>query len=883
MPVEKQLLSRRRPAVGVICNGFARVFPLVGCLFFTAGPSVQLMAQPLTPLTFDLDAFTQTIGPKVDLSRFEKSTPLAPGTYRVDVYINGYSTGRWDIDFVDKVNSSELVPCFNQVLLTKLGIALEKIPPRNSQAPNALECAEIGSWLLAADVLFDPGSLALTLSIPQLYMKPSARAYVDPSQWDSGITAGLLNYNFSTSLTTEGERNDRTYLGLNGGVNLGQWRLRHQGAQAWSNRGRSPYQSTATYVQRSVAPLQSLLTIGDSFTGGQILDNVGLRGISLATDERMLAQSQRGYAPVVRGIADSNATVSISQNGYRIYETTVAPGPFVIDDLFATGYGGDLTVSVTEVGGRKRSFVVPFSVTPQLLRADAMKYSAALGQVRQNSSSRSSPAVVQGTLSRGLSNAVTLYGGSLVSEGYAQAKLGTAFNTSLGAFSLEAGGARTAIPGQGTSTGTNFGIAYNKNLVDSGTNVVLGAYRFTSEGYLSLIDAINIREWARKGTDPSSYARQKSRVDLTLSQKLGSGTLSLYGSSADYWGRSQGRQTSFTLGYGASWQKVNWNLSWQRSRIDDGRQLSSQESSDDVFFGRQSNAGRADNRFVLSLSLPLGGSSRAPSLNSSLSRNSGSTDSSHYQVGLSGLAGEQNELSYDLSGSRNADDGATHDSLNAYGGYRTSAANLRAGYGRSGHNSQLSFSADGGLVAHREGVTLSQSLGEAVALVHVPDAQGALLSSAGNVRVDGRGYAVAPSLLPFQQNRVSLDPSGTSFDVELSETSRTVAPTLGAVSLLEFATVSGRAVVLKSQQEGGRNLPFAAQVFDEQGVEVGVVGQGSKAFVRGIAEKGTLTVRWGEGQSEQCHIAYQLPVQDKRQRQVSADWLQGQCLARAAP
>ncbi len=84
------------------------------------------MAQPLTPLTFDLDAFTQTIGPKVDLSRFEKSTPLAPGTYRVDVYINGYSTGRWDIDFVDKVNSSELVPCFNQVLLTKLGIALEK-------------------------------------------------------------------------------------------------------------------------------------------------------------------------------------------------------------------------------------------------------------------------------------------------------------------------------------------------------------------------------------------------------------------------------------------------------------------------------------------------------------------------------------------------------------------------------------------------------------------------------------------------------------------------------------------------------------------------------------------------------------------------------------
>lgn len=48
----------------------------------------------------------------------------------------------------------------------------------------------------------------------------------------------------------------------------------------------------------------------------------------------MLPQSQQGYAPVVRGVADSNATVTVSQNGYTIYENHSGPGPFVIDDPF---------------------------------------------------------------------------------------------------------------------------------------------------------------------------------------------------------------------------------------------------------------------------------------------------------------------------------------------------------------------------------------------------------------------------------------------------------------------------------------------------------------------------------------------------------------------
>lgn len=70
----------------------------------------------------------------------------------------------------------------------------------------------------------------------------------------------------------------------------------------------------------------------------------------------MLPQSRRGYAPDIRGIARTNAVVTVRQNDRIIYETTVPPGAFVIEDLYPTGYGGNLDVKVTEADGSVQSF-----------------------------------------------------------------------------------------------------------------------------------------------------------------------------------------------------------------------------------------------------------------------------------------------------------------------------------------------------------------------------------------------------------------------------------------------------------------------------------------------------------------------------------------------
>ncbi|MBH3366837.1 fimbrial biogenesis outer membrane usher protein [Pseudomonas carnis] len=837
-------------------------------------------------LSFDLNAFSSGLASSVDTSRFNTGNQMSPGIYRVDIVVNGQTLGRREVEFVAAHAKTGAQPCLSREVLEKIGIAMDKVDTdahgRELSNPAAAGqyCGDLGQWIPMASSTFDPGALELAASVPQAYMKRSMRGYIDPELLDEGIAAGLLNYNFSTNTVTAGEGDGRTYLGLNAGINLGAWRLRHQGAQAWSNRtGFETYQNTSTYVQRSIIPWQSQLTLGDTFSNGQIVDGVRVRGVTLATDDRMRPQTQQGYAPQVRGTADSNATVTVSQNGYTIYETTVPPGPFVISDLHATGYGGDLIVSVTEVDGRRNTFVVPYSVAPQLLRADATKYSATLGKVQQKGVDAKGANVFQGTLQHGLTDDLTVYGGGSVSKGYEQGKLGIALNTSFGAFSLDTATSHTEVPDHGRQSGQSLGLGYNKSLPASGTHFALGAYRFSTEGYLNLQDALNVREIASRAGDINSYARQKSRLDMTVSQQLGIGTLSLYGSSVDYWGGQEGRQVSFTASYGSTWNKVNWNLSAQRSRVQDTRQLTQSELSDDVFFGRIGQPGRIDNRYMLTLSMPLGGESRAPTINTSFSRDTGDTRGSQQQVGINGFLGEDTALNYGVSASRATSESTHSGQFNTYAGYRTDATQLRAGYSQSRDSSQLSFGADGGVVVHAEGIAFSQSLGEASALVHVPGAEGARLGGSSGARVNSSGFAVVPNLTAFQNNTVEIDPEGMSMDVELQESTRNVVPTSGAVSLVKFDTLSGRAVLVKGVHENGSPLPFAAQVFDAQGREVGVVGQASKAFVRDIPQEGRLTVKWGSKIAEQCDIYYHMPPITEGQRQATTDYLQGVCVA----
>jgi len=781
-------------------------------------------------------------GATIDVSRYARGNVVPAGDYRPDIYVNGRWVARAEMPFKTEPNTVDAQPCFDKALLGKIGVNLTGLL-QDIQATLDRDgaCVRLGEAIPDASASFDFNDLRLDLSIPQIAMLRQARGYVSPDQWSPGVVAGMLGYNVNVyqSRVSGGANSTQGYLGLDTGVNLGRWHFRHNGSLSWSDRGHNSYQNVATYVQRDLTDLSSQLVLGDSYTSGDLFDSTQFRGVRIYTDDRMLPDSLRGYAPVVRGIASTNAKVTITQNGVKLYETTVAPGAFVIDDLYATGYGGDLHVTVQEADGSTHSFSVPYASVPLSLRPGQSRYSFAAGVVRDVNSS-TNPPFAQATWQRGFTNTLTGYGGVSIAQGYLAAMVGGVLNTPWGAVGADVTQASTKIPGEKRYSGSSARVSYAKTVAATGTNIAIAAYRYSTNGYFGLNDAMLARDQAKQGLGSVGVWRQRNRASLTVSQQFGNGggSLNLTASAATYWNRS-GSDVNYSFGYSNTFRNVSYSVSAARQR--NGR-------------------GEASTLFLVNLSIPLG-RTRPVTLMSNFIRDTRGT--TQVQTRLSGSVGVDNDFSYGLNVNNDSGSGRSQTSGGANAMYRAPYAELSGSVGASADYQQFSFGARGAVVAHPGGVTLSQPLSETFGIVEAPGAAGARITNVSGVRVDRRGYAVVPYLTPYALNAVELDPKGLSMDVELKETSQQIAPRAGAVPLLKFKTVTGRSAVIRARLADGTPLPFGATVQDDSGKDVGVVGQASRVLVRGMKDKGELVVTWGNDGNARCKIAYELPVREK--------------------
>ncbi|MGA7811338.1 fimbria/pilus outer membrane usher protein [Caballeronia sp.] len=827
--------------------------------------SAQTQTGTVDEVSFDNMYLRGDAGASVDTSRFTRGNAVAPGTYAVDLLVNGVRLAREDIRFAATGGKLGSKPCFSRALLQRAGIDLAKADAAAGRsgaaapaaaASNANTCDEIGSLVPGATVDFDFTQQTLELSVPQAFMKNSARGYVPPEQWEQGVNGGFISYNANTYHTAgSGFGSSQSYLGLSAGLNIGAWHIRHQSSVSTGTGQKTQFDNIATYAQRDVTKLGAQLTVGDASTSGEIFDSVSFRGVQLATDDRMLPESMRGYAPVVRGTAETNARVTIRQNGQVLQETNVAPGPFEINDLYSTGYGGDLVVTVTEADGRSKEFTVPFASVAQLLRPGVTRFSATLGQLR-NDSLDTQPVFGQFTIQRGLTNTITVYGGLVASSGYGAMNVGGALNTGIGAFSMDVTGAVTNVPNAQSMHGTSVRVGYSKFIAATDTNISVAAYRFSTAGYLNLNDAASIRDIAAHGGDINSIYRQRNRMQVSVNQKLGEhGTVFVSGSTQNYWNRG-GADTLFQAGYTNSFKYGTYSLTAGRTRSMDGTM---------------------SNDFLLSTTIPLGHTAHAPMLTTNASHNS--NGATNMQANVSGSLGETNQFSYNGYGTYNAGgNSANNGNAGVSATYRAPYATLNASASGGAGTRQVSAGVQGSVVAHPGGVTFSQTVGDTIGIVEAPAAAGAMVTSSPGTKVDPRGYAVIPYLSPYSINVVDIDPKGTSTDVEFKSTSAQAVPRAGSIVMMKYETVSGRAALIQAPKLGGGALPFGASVEDEQGKTVGVVGQDSRIFARGLEEQGALTVKWGSGPVEQCRIAYTLPKKDPKAYNAGYLSLQSHCV-----
>ncbi|HEF5874733.1 TPA: fimbrial biogenesis outer membrane usher protein [Burkholderia cenocepacia] len=815
---------------------------------------------PPTGVQFNPDFVLSEPGSELDLSRYEQGNPVWPGQYRADVYLNGTLLGRDDVT-VREVSSGVTKVCASRRLLDKFNLDLGRIPAEQlATLDEAGTCVSLEELVPGTSLSLDASAARVDVQIPQALLRRTARGYVDPSMWDHGVTAGILGYNANVYRNvSHGAGSNSAYIGVNAGLNVGGWYFRHDGALNWQQREGQHYGAINTYLQRDLTAINARVRVGDANTSGEVFDTFAFRGVQIATDDRMWPDSQRGYAPVVRGIANSNARVTVRQNSAIIYDTTVPPGSFVIDDLYPTGYGGDLDVTVTEADGSEHRFKVPYAAVPQSLRPGRSRFSFVAGTVRDQSLSHT-PRIVQATYTRGINNLLTLYGGVLANENYQNVLLGGAFNLPIGALAIDMSGAFTSKFGQ-KMNGTSVRVTYSKTIEATNSNLSVAAYRFSSSGYLDLNNAMAFVDNTQRnltGAAAVPASRARNRVSVTASQRFGErgGQLYVSGYTQNYWSRS-GTDTQFQVGYSNRYRMFDYSVSANRSRT---------------------LSGDADTQYMLTVSMPLGPKERAPRMSVNLARDNTSGFTS--MATATGLIGAGSEGSYSVSAARNA--GPTY-AGNVAAQYRTPYTAVQGAFGKGSGYGSASFGMSGAIVAHPGGVTATPYASDTMAIVAAPRAHGATVTGYGGVRLDPRGYAVVPYLSPYRLNQIEIDPRGLPADVELQSTSQQVAPRHGAVVMLRYPTVTGRAVLIQTQASDGTELPLGAPVFDGNGNNVGMVSQGGQIYARLSVPRDRLTVKWGHADAWQCSIKVALPSLDERSAPTNIERVDSPCEIEAKP
>jgi len=807
---------------------------------------------------------------QVDLTSFANKGGQIPGTYLVDIYFNGDFIETRNVSFVVAPDSSgHLMACLTPQQLSEQGVKLTGFP--DLKAAPTKDCLKqpLAHYIPDATESFDLNALRLNITVPQASLDQRSRGMVDPKFWDEGIPSLQVNYAYtgsSNNNTDDDSRTTNNFLNLRSGVNMGPWRLRNYSTFTDNSGGSSDnsdtrdengnrtdgnnddsnngphWQSINTYVQRNIRILQGgQLTLGEYSTPSDVFDSVQFKGAQMASDDSMLPDSMSQFAPTVRGIAKSNAQVTVRQNGNIIYQTYVPPGPFVINDLYPSNSGGDLQISVKESDGSVTQYSQSFASLPVLQREGRIKYGLTAGQYRSGNDDTQTPGFGQGTLIYGLPAGFTLYGGGQWAENYTAGAFGVGKDMGfLGALSVDVTTARSEFDnGQGTQTGQSYRVMYARNFESTNTDVQIAAYRYNTRGYYSMSDVQDYN--SDSGSDIDVYDRthtKRRKFQVSLSQPLGDfGSVSVTGSQQDYWDDS-GTEQSWQTSYNASYAGITYSLA----------------------YGYTKNPGddQADQTVALNVSIPLDRWLSGSHAWATYAMNTNQKGDTTHQAGISGTALEQNNLSYSvMQGYGNHGDGASGTaSTNYKGGY----GEVNAGYNYDDNSRQLNYGAQGGILVHSNGVTFSQQLGETVALVKAPGADNVVVQNNTGVHTDWRGYTVVPYLQPYRRSRVSLDTESFGDNVDIEATVKNVVPTRGAVVLADFKPRVGQRALI-TLLYGGKPVPFGATaaVDKSDSAGEGIVSEGGQVYLTGLPDSGSLIAKWGNGDAQQCHAHYTLP------------------------
>lgn len=777
-----------------------------------------------------------------DLSYLSEGNVISPGTYVFDLYLGDTFIKNVNIKFYANKLTKKVEPCLTKSMVDLIPLANEVKKNINSQTLQSSECLDIHTFIPEFNYEIDLSKSALTLVIPQIYLSSVRSTLANTDDWDDGISAFLMNYDYSGSNSKNKNSEDYSsnYLRINNRVNWGPWRL--TGNVYWNQNkyGSQTYNETDTSdvaLYRNINAIKSSLTIGQSSIGSSLFDSIPYIGATLATSNEMLPDSERGYSPPIRGIAETRSKLTIRQNGSIIYQTYVDPGPYDIKDLNPVGTSGDYDVELVAADGRISTYSVPYSSIPNLLKGGNFNYSATIGQLDIKSSKRSK--FIQGTVAVGLPYKSTVYGGTQLSSDYNAAGLGLGRDFGeFGALSVDMVNAASKLDHK-TENGQSYRVLYAKSFVSTGTNLQLTGYRYSTSGYYTFSEAAR-KNSTNKYYDPllGDYryyeldGRRKNTFQINANQSLGKyGQFYIWGNTSSYWGGASSK--SIQVGWNRTFTSLN-NLTVSLN------------------YNKYTYNSSTNNIFYLSFNMPLGGRGSSTYISNSTNYNT----SDHTYTNNTSIYGNalDNRLDYNVYQSFNTE--SSSNTSNANASYKTDYAQLKLGSSYSSRTTQVDYGVSGSVMLHKDGVFLTRELNDTAILVEAKGAEGAKINRAGdNVQINKQGYALIPYATPYHYNDVELDPTSFKNGYDIDNKVVKVAPTRGAISRVVFDVRQGYNFLV-FVKHNNQKIRFGTLVKNATNNVTSIANDDGTVYLTGVENNAKFIAKWSKDQTCSFTVNY---------------------------
>ncbi|PSV07890.1 outer membrane usher protein PefC [Photobacterium kishitanii] len=703
------------------------------------------------------------------------------GVYDVDVRMNGKGLGRRTLT-VSKQEEKTGVLCLSMDWLQRAGVMFN--PAYYQSVFNAQKQCYSLATEAHTNVDFNLNNQSITFTIPQAYLYDESDAAI----WDFGENGARVKYNGNFTKSTE--QNLSAFGNVDVGLNMGRWRF-DSNINASSSDSGHDFSTNNMVLSTPISHIRGDLLLGRAQTSSSLFADFGFYGVSVRSNSEMVPWAQRGYAPIISGIADSTSRIAVTQDGYTIYSKIVPSGPYSLDDIAPVG-NGDITVTVTGDSGSKTVNIYPIATLPTLLRLEEYKYNFVIGAKNNSADIKDAFASEGGVfslwdMSYGFSD-YTLSAATILYSQYQS--MGFGVTKSLGewgALNGDVAGATADYDNNEKSNGISVGVKYAKSFTDR-TDIQLLAYRYQSSGYVEFAD------FSPAETKNTLLDRKKSRYEARLSHRLND-----YFISGAYWQQRYWGQHSTETGMSFA---LNTTLFNQYPVYINGTYTD--------------NAFHAESDYTLSMSISI-----PFSLNDRKHYNFnhvGYSKANGFTAGSGVSAVVNDRLNYNINSGVDTHARSVTGSIS----YAFDAAQTNVSLSQTKSNTSISSSVSGSIIATKKtGLMFTKSAFDTVAVVNIKDIPNVVFNS--SLPTNGAGYTVV-NLNSYNGNTILINPEKVPENIELLNTSFNVVPTDKAIVYRQFDMVQVERYILRIKNGLGDVLA-GGNVTDDDEQQVGFIAR----------------------------------------------------------